>query len=110
MVTVENFSRLVSGVYAAAVTPQQWEPALDEICRTLGGTIGTLIKSRGGVWSIQATTAPAEIGKTYAEHYCRLDYVLAEVENGPVGAVRTGTELIPPRTNTEFYNDWMRPN
>jgi|tagenome__1003787_1003787.scaffolds.fasta_scaffold20911298_1 DNA-binding CsgD family transcriptional regulator len=110
MVTVENFSRLVSGVYAAAVTPQQWEPALDEICRTLGGTIGTLIKSGGGVWSIQATTAPAEIGKTYAEHYCRLDYVLAEVENGPVGAVRTGTELIPPRTNTEFYNDWMRPN
>jgi DNA-binding CsgD family transcriptional regulator len=110
MVTVEDFSRLVSGVYAAAVTPQDWAPALDEIRRTLGGTIGTLIESAGGVWSIQATTAPAEVGKAYAEHYCHLDYVLAGVEKGPIGAIRTGTELIVPRTNTEFYNDWMHPN
>lgn len=37
MVTVEDFSRLVSGIYAAAVTPRHWEPALDEVCRSLGG-------------------------------------------------------------------------
>jgi DNA-binding CsgD family transcriptional regulator/PAS domain-containing protein len=110
MVTLEDFSRLVSGVYAAAVTPQQWEPALHEIRRILGGTVGTLSEAAGGVWSIQATTASADVGKTYAEHYYRLDYVLAGVENGPVGAIRTGTELVAPQTNTEFYNDWMRPN
>ncbi len=110
MVTVEEFSRLVAGIYAAAVTPGQWVAALDGIRRTVGGTVGTLSEASGGVWSIQATTAPADVGKTYAEHYYRLDYVLAGVENGPVGAVRTGTQLIAPRTNTEFYNDWMRPN
>jgi DNA-binding CsgD family transcriptional regulator len=110
MVTVEAFSRLVSGIYAAAVTPEHWESALEEIRRTLGGTIGTLIESAGGAWTIQATTAPAEVGKAYAEHYYRLDYVLAGVENGPAGVVRTGTELIAARTNKEFYNDWMRPN
>jgi DNA-binding CsgD family transcriptional regulator/PAS domain-containing protein len=110
MVTVEDFSRLVSGVHAAALTPQRWEPALDEIRRALGGTAGALCEAAGGVWSIRATTAPADVGKTYAERYQRLDYVLAGVENGPLGAVRTGTELIAPRTHTEFYNDWMRPN
>ncbi|OBJ15962.1 helix-turn-helix transcriptional regulator [Mycobacterium colombiense] len=110
MVTVEDFSRLVSGIYAAAVTPRHWELALRDIHHALGGTVGTLSEAAGRAWSIQATTAPADAGKTYAEHYCRLDYVLAGVENGPVGAVRTGTELRAARTNTEFYNDWMLPN
>ena len=108
--TLEDFSRLVSGIYAAAVTPQYWEPALDDIRRTLGGNICTLIESAAGLWSIQATTASAEVGNPYAEHFCHLDYVLAGVENGPAGAVRTGTELIAPRTSKEFYHDWMRPN
>lgn len=110
MVTVEDFSRLVSGIYAAAVTPRHWEPALGAVRRSLGGTVGTLSEATDGVWSIRATTAPTDVGKTYGRHYHRLDYVLAGVENGPVGAVRNGTELVEPGTNTEFYNDWMRPN
>ncbi len=110
MVTVDEFSRLVSGIYAAATTPQHWESALDEIRRSVGGTVGALSEAVGGVWSIRATTAPPDVGKTYADYYYRLDHVLATVEHGPAGAVRTGTELIAPRTNTEFYNDWLRPN
>ena len=38
MVTVEDFSRLVSGIYAAAVTPQHWESAIREFIVTLDGT------------------------------------------------------------------------
>ncbi|HZU47070.1 MAG TPA: helix-turn-helix transcriptional regulator, partial [Mycobacterium sp.] len=111
MVAVDEFSRLVSGIYAAAVTPQHWEPALHEIRRALGGAVGSLTgEAANGMWQIQATTAPPDVPKTYAEHYYRLDYVLAGLKNGPVGAVRTGTELVAPGTNTEFYNDWMRPN
>ena len=37
MVTVEDFSRLVAGIYAAAVTPQHWEAAIRDIHRTLDG-------------------------------------------------------------------------
>ena len=33
MVTVEDFSRLVSGIYAAEVTPRYWELAIREIHR-----------------------------------------------------------------------------
>ena len=43
-------------------------------------------------------------------YYCRLDYVLAAVAKGPVGVVRTGTEVIAPDRHTEFYTDWIRPH
>ena len=46
-------------------------------------------------WQIEPALAP-EAAKTYAEHYSRLDHVLAAAEKGPVGAVRTGSELILP--------------
>ncbi|AFM17593.1 DNA-binding protein with HTH domain [Mycolicibacterium chubuense NBB4] len=110
MATVDEFSRLVFGIYAAAVTPEDWHAALDDVRRAIGGTVGTLSQATDGVWAIRATTAPADVGDAYADHYYRLDYVLAGAATGPVGAVRTGTELIAPQTDTEFYNDWMRPN
>jgi hypothetical protein len=36
MVTIEQFSRLVAGIYAAPVASQRWQDALNEIHRTLG--------------------------------------------------------------------------
>jgi DNA-binding CsgD family transcriptional regulator/PAS domain-containing protein len=110
MVTVEDFSRLVSGIYAAAVTPEHWESAIREIHRTLGGAGGALLMADGAVWSIQNSILPAGAANSYAKYYCQIDRALAAVEKGPVGAVRTGTELIIPIRNTEFYVDWMRPN
>ncbi len=110
MVTVEDFSRLVSGIYAAAVAPQHWEAAIREVHRTVGGVGGALATAEGAVWSIENTTLPYAAMKSYAEHYRHLDHVLATVQRGPVGVVRTGTELIQPNRWSEFYNGWMRPN
>ena len=109
MVAVEDFSRLVSGVYAAAVTPQHWRLALREIHRVLGGTGGGLLMAQGADWSIDNSTIPAQAAQTYAEYYYQFDYVLEAVERGPVGAVRTGTELMPLVRRSEFYEDWLRP-
>src|SRR5262249_45714376 len=50
-----------------------------------------------------------EAANSYAEHYSGLDHVLAAVEQGPVGVVRTGDELIPAKPRTEFHADWIRP-
>ena len=110
MVTVEQFSRLVSGIYNAAVTPEHWEAAIREIHRALDGTGGSLCMADGAVWSIHNSILPAGAAKSYAEHYCRLDHVLAAVEKGPVGAVRTGTELVAPYRKSEFYAGWLHPN
>jgi DNA-binding CsgD family transcriptional regulator len=109
-VTVDDFSRLVSGIYAAAVTPQHWEAAIRDIHRTIGGTGGALCTADGAVWSIQNSVLPAGAATSYAEHYCHVDHVLAAVEKGRVGAVRTGTELVAPNRDSEFYAGWLHPN
>jgi len=109
MVTVEDFSRLVAGVYAAAVTPEHWEPALRDVVGTFDAAGGGLVFACGSSrW--QVADLALEAVKSYAEHYCRLDHVLAAVEKGPVGVVRTGSELILPHQDTEFHADWIRPN
>jgi DNA-binding CsgD family transcriptional regulator/PAS domain-containing protein len=111
MVTVDEFSRLVSGIYAAAVAPRLWEGALRDIHRTLGGTGGSLLRAEGARSGPSFdSTIPVAAAKSYAEHYCRLDHVLAAVEKGPVGAVRSGTELVAPQRNSEFNADWLHPN
>ena len=59
MVTVEDFSRLVSGIYAAAVAPKHWEDARREIHRTLRRNWrAVLLLADGAAWSIQNSTLP----------------------------------------------------
>ena len=110
MVTVDEFSRLVSGIYAAATAPQHWERALRDIHHTMGGTGGALMMADGAIWSVQNSVPSEELIQSYAQHYARLDHVLATVVQGPVGVVRTGTELIHPYQDTEFHVGWIRPN
>jgi DNA-binding CsgD family transcriptional regulator len=106
MVTVEDFSHLVSGIYAAAVTPQHWESALREIQHVLDATGGALFIPDGASW--YNSTLPVESGQAYRKYYHRLDRVAAAAERGPVGVVRAGTELMPLVRNSEF-SDWLRP-
>ena len=110
MVSVEEFSSLVSGIYAAAVTPDRWEASLRQIHTALGGTSGALCRPTGAVWTIEDSNLPADAARSYAEYYSRLDHVMTAVQVGPVGIVRTGTELIAPHRRSEFYADWMAPN
>jgi len=110
MVTVEDFSRLVSGIYAAAVTPQRWESAVADIQRALDGNTSALLIPEGpAARRYLATTLNIDARDSYAEYYCHLDYAIAAVDAGPVGAVRTWTELVEPKKNSEFYADWLRP-
>jgi DNA-binding CsgD family transcriptional regulator/PAS domain-containing protein len=106
MVTVEDFSRLVASIYAAAVTPQHWEAAIREIQHVLDGTGGALLIPDGPSW--YNSTLSVESNQAYRKYYYRLDRVAAAAERGPVGVVRTGTELMPLVRNSEFY-DWLRP-
>jgi hypothetical protein len=103
MVAVDDFSRLVAGIYSAAVTPEYWEGAIREIHRAMGGVGGSLVMADGAVWSIQNTSMPIAAARSYGEYYRRVDHVMVAVEKGPVGAVRTGTELILPNRKSEFY-------
>lgn len=110
MVSVEDFSHLVSRVYTAAAAPDYWEQALHDVHQCLGGISAALCSPSGPVWSIENSNLPADAVQSYAEHYCHLDHVLDAVQLGPVGVIRTGSELINPFRDTEFYSEWMQPN
>ena len=80
MVTIEDFSRLVSGIYAAALTPQNWGVALADISRILDATGCGLLTGEGPSRSPMTTTVPPEASKSYREYYRTIDYVLDAVE------------------------------
>jgi len=110
MVTVEAFSRLVSGLYDAALRPDFWVDAIRDIQQSLGGVGGTLLAGDGPDRAVPAaTTLPDEAAKTYAEYYCHLDHEVRYMQQGPVGVVRSSGDLMAPARNVEFYSEWMRP-
>jgi DNA-binding CsgD family transcriptional regulator/PAS domain-containing protein len=110
VIAVEEFSHLVAGIYAAATAPDQWESAIRDIHCSLGGTGASLLRGGGAVWSFHQSTISSDALDSYAQYYYRLDYVLAALQDGPVGAVRTGAEVVVPNRNGEFHARWMRPN
>ncbi len=110
MVSVEKFSSLVSGIYAAAVTPDRWHTSLGQIHTALGGISAALCRPNHAVWTIEDSNLPAAAARSYAAYYSRLDDVMDAVQAGSVGTVRTGAELITPHRTGEFYADWMVPN
>ena len=105
-VTVEEFSRLVSGIYTAALDPQAWRSALADVNRAFDGTGVALMIPGAARW--YNSTLPDEAGLSYRQYFHRSDRVASATECGQVGLVRTGTELMPLVRDSEF-SDWLRP-
>jgi DNA-binding CsgD family transcriptional regulator len=103
---VEDLSRLVFSIYAAALDPSQWVSVLAEINRAFDGSGVALMIPDAVSW--YNSTLPAEAGDAYRRYYHQLDRVAAATECGPVGVVRSGTELMPLVRDSEFA-DWLRP-
>jgi DNA-binding CsgD family transcriptional regulator len=108
MVTVEDFSRLVSGIYSSAISPDNWMLALAEVRRAVDATGDGLLIADGSARRVMNANVPPEAMTSYSEYYRHIDYVLAAVETGPVGLIRTGSELVALKAGSEFDADWMR--
>ncbi|MGE2717308.1 helix-turn-helix transcriptional regulator [Mycolicibacterium litorale] len=110
MVTLGEYSRLVTAIHAAAVTPEHWVDAMAEVRHSLGATTGAmLIADDTGRTAERASLSP-DAHQTYREYYHRIDYVLAAVERSPVGLLHSGRQLIDSDVRSEFNVDWIRPN
>lgn len=109
MVTLDEFSRLVSGFYRSAVNPGEWIGALDDVRRAVGATGGGLSVVEETSRRLTSVNVPDEALASYGAYYQYLDYVVTEVESGPVGLIRGGSELVGLKPNSEFDADWMRP-
>jgi DNA-binding CsgD family transcriptional regulator len=110
LITLDEYSRLVSGIHAAAVTPDHWVPALSDVRDALGGISGALIIADENGRDIKNADIAPEARAAYLEYYREFDYVLEAVEHGPVGALRSGLSLIARDPRSEFNHGWMRPH
>ncbi len=109
MVTIDEFSRVVSAIYASSIDPESWTVALTEISRVLGATGSGVIVGAGNGRSPMTTTVPVEASTRYRQYYHTIDYLIETVENGPAGLIRCGSELVARKRHSEFYADFMRP-
>ena len=109
MVTVEDFSRIVSAIYSSALTPDNWPAAMDDIRRTFDAQTSGLFLSDGTSRSITTVSVGPEAESAYRAHYRHVDYVLEAVEQGPVGLIRSGQPLVALDAESEFHADFMRP-
>ena len=108
-VTVDEFSRVVSEIYASSTNPDNWMAALTGIGQVLDATGCAVIMGDRTTRSVMASTVPPEARDNYVAYYHTMDYVLDAVETGPVGLVRGGQALVALKTNSEFDADFMRP-
>ncbi|GFG68803.1 LuxR family transcriptional regulator [Mycolicibacter senuensis] len=105
---IDDFSRLVAAVYRAVMSPADWTAVLCELQRTLDAQCALVRVDESGR-TIQNASLAAEARADYEQHYRRIDYVLAAVEQSPVGVLRSGRSLIALQAKSEFHVDWLRP-
>jgi DNA-binding CsgD family transcriptional regulator len=109
MATLDEFSRVVSEIYASTTSPANWTTALTEIGRILDATGCAIYIGRGTDRSLMSATVPSEAAAPYNEHFYTIDHVLDAVEKGPGGLIHGGQALTALKTHSEFETDFMRP-
>ncbi|MGH3644465.1 MAG: helix-turn-helix transcriptional regulator [Mycobacterium sp.] len=110
MVSLSDFSRIVSAIHAAAITPHHWIEAMEAVRGTFGSTSAGMITVDGTSRVINSAYLPPDAERTYRDHYRSIDYVLDAVEHGPVGLIRGGEPLVALNARSEFNADWLRPH
>lgn len=107
-----DFSRLVAGIHESATNPVRWEFTLAELAESFGSRTVSLLSGDREKRQARMRNHGADPAstKSYNDHYGTVDFVAKAIETSPIGAIRTGTELIEPNQKTEFYADWIRPN
>jgi len=110
MVTIDEYSRMVTAIHAAAIAPEHWIEAMTAVRQALDATSSAMILAEGTSRSIKCASLPSDAMDSYVDYYRNVDYVLDAVEHGPVGLVRGGEALIALNAKSEFNADWMRPH
>jgi DNA-binding CsgD family transcriptional regulator len=110
MVTIDEYSRMVTAIHAAAFTPEHWIEAMTVIREALNSTSSGMIIADGCSRTIKSASLPSDAMQAYSDYYRNVDYVLDAVEHGPVGLIRGGQSLIALNPKSEFNADWMVPH
>jgi hypothetical protein len=114
MQTNGTFSKLVGGIYDAALDPALWPRVLEQTARFVGGRGAGLfardaVRKTGNI-HYQVGTDP-RYGQQYFEEYIKLDPMSAAYLTLGVGEASIYNSLIPRSefNETRFYQEWVRP-
>lgn len=110
MVTIDEYSRMVSAVHAAAITPEHWLQAMTLVRQAFDATSSAVIVAEETGRIIKCASLSPDAMQTYKAYYHAVDYVLEAVETSPVGLARGGEELVASNARSEFNADWLRPH
>jgi len=113
MVGIEDFSRVVQTIYAAAVEPNDWAIAMEEIKSAVGSRLSAIVTTGRDLNEITVRSAGDLTGiDAYNDHYGRLDPIIWVLERMPAGAVLAQQQIVDRDVweRGEFCNDWARPN
>ena len=110
MVRIDEFSRMVSAIHAAAITPEHWIDAMTVVRESLNATSSGMIIADDTSRMIKCASLPSDAMQAYSDYYRTVDYVLDAVERGPVGVTRGGEALVALNAHSEFNADWMTPH
>ncbi|WNG88292.1 helix-turn-helix transcriptional regulator [Mycobacterium sp. ITM-2016-00317] len=109
MFTIEQFSRMVAAVHAAAVEPDGWDDALSLVRASFGANAAGLVRGHGAQRVLQNCDFLDEAAmRAYRDYYRQSDYVLAAVERSAVGLAHSGGSLVALKPRSEFHVDWIR--
>jgi DNA-binding CsgD family transcriptional regulator len=111
-VSVEHFSRVVQSIYAAAMEPDSWEAALEEINSAVGSRISAILTTGRGLNEISVKSVgadPAGIA-AYNDHYGRLDPIPLERMLTGVAAAQRQLVNRDEWERGDFFNAWAGPN
>src|ERR1700733_3617496 len=74
LVGIDDFSRIVSAIYASALTPENWIVAMADVRRTLDAQSAALLLADGSGRPIKSASRAPEARKAYLEYYRQIDY------------------------------------
>ncbi|MEV0298479.1 LuxR C-terminal-related transcriptional regulator [Nocardia sp. NPDC050710] len=111
--TVESFSGIVARINSAALHPDGWAEAVQEIVTALGADHGGLVESGSGSRQMTACSIGAdELRHSYNTRFWRIDPIASALEHAPAGVITTYDELLEPDylRRHPFFSDWMMPH
>lgn len=109
MISFAEYSRMVTAIHAAALTPEHWIEAMATVRTAVDSVASGLIIADGTSRSVKSASVPDQAMVEYTQYYNEFDYVLEAVERAPVGLVNEGRKLVALNHRSEFNTDWLRP-
>lgn len=112
-IKLEEFSKLLTGIYDAGLGVIPWENVLNELVMAFGGNAAAMLVAKPDLRYMLVANVGAnpEAVQSYNDYYGRFDIVANTIQHSSAGTVVCGRQIISPaeRRDSMFYNEWVKP-